>query len=175
LPAITIAFLSFGQGGILTFLPIHALKIGLANPGIWFSVYALCLLVSRPIAGPLSDRFSRRAVIIPGLSFSLLGMCLLAAASSPAWLIAAAVVGGVGIGAAQPALMTLAVDETTPQRRGHSMAQYQCFYDLGIGVGSLLLGALLDLVGQNFSIMYLAAAVVAGTGLWFYVVKGKLR
>jgi MFS family permease len=175
LPATTIAFLSFGQGGILTFLPIHALKIGLKNPGIWFSVYAFCLLVSRPIAGPLSDRFSRRAVIIPGLSFSLLGMCLLAAASSPAWLIAAAVVGGLGIGAAQPALMTLAVDETTPQRRGHSMAQYQCFYDLGIGIGSLVLGALLDLVGQNFSIMYLAAAGIAGTGLWYYVVKGKLR
>jgi MFS family permease len=168
LPAVAVAFLSFGHGGILTFLPIHALKLGLENPGLWFGLYALCLLLSRPVAGPLSDRISRRAVIIPGLILNLLGIGILALASSPAWLMAAAVVGGFGTGAAQPALMTVAVDQTAPQRRGQSMAQYQCFYDLGIGLGSLTLGAFLDLVDQNFSLMYTATAVVALIGLWIY-------
>jgi MFS family permease len=168
LPAVAVAFLSFGHGGIFTFLPIHALKLGLENPGLWFGLYALCLLLSRPVAGPLSDRISRRAVIIPGLTLNLLGIGILALASSPAWLMAAAVVGGFGTGAAQPALMTVAVDQTSPQRRGQSMAQYQCFYDLGIGVGSLTLGAFLDLVDQNFSLMYAATAVVALIGLWIY-------
>jgi MFS family permease len=168
LPALAVAFLSFGHGGILTFLPIHALKLGLENPGLWFGLYALCLLLSRPVAGPLSDRISRRAVIIPGLILNLLGIGILALASSPAWLMAAAVVGGFGTGAAQPALMTVAVDQTAPQRRGQSMAQYQCFYDLGIGLGSLTLGAFLDLVDQNFSLMYAATAVVALIGLWIY-------
>lgn len=168
LPAVAVAFLSFGHGGILTFLPIHALKIGLENPGLWFGLYALCLLLSRPVAGPLSDRISRRAVIIPGLILNLLGIGILALAASPAWLMAAAVVGGFGTGAAQPALMTVAVDQTSAQRRGQSMAQYQCFYDLGIGLGSLTLGAFLDLVDQNFSLMYAATAVVALIGLWIY-------
>ena len=168
LPAVAVAFLSFGHGGIFTFLPIHALKLGLENPGLWFGVYALCLLLSRPVAGPLSDRISRRAVIIPGLTLNLLGIGILAMASSPAWLMAAAVVGGFGTGAAQPALMTVAVDHTSAQRRGQSMAQYQCFYDLGIGLGSLTLGAFLDLVDQNFSLMYAATAVVALIGLWIY-------
>jgi len=168
LPALAVAFLSFGHGGIFTFLPIHALKLGLENPGLWFGLYALCLLLSRPVAGPLSDRISRRAVIIPGLTLNLLGIGILALASSPAWLMAAAVVGGFGTGAAQPALMTVAVDQTSPQRRGQSMAQYQCFYDLGIGLGSLTLGAFLDLVDQNFSLMYAATAVVALIGLWIY-------
>ena len=168
LPALAVAFLSFGHGGIFTFLPIHALKLGLENPGLWFGLYALCLLLSRPVAGPLSDRISRRAVIIPGLTLNLLGIGILALASSPAWLMAAAVVGGFGTGAAQPALMTVAVDQTSPQRRGQSMAQYQCFYDLGIGLGSLTLGAFLDLVDQNFSLMYAATAVVALIGLSIY-------
>ena len=168
LPAVAVAFLSFGHGGILTFLPIHAVKLGLENPGLWFGLYAVCLLLSRPVAGPLSDRISRRAVIIPGLILNLLGIGILALASSPAWLMAAAVVGGFGTGAAQPALMTVAVDQTSPQRRGQSMAQYQCFYDLGIGLGSLTLGAFLDLVDQNFSLMYTATAVVALIGLWIY-------
>jgi MFS family permease len=165
-PAIAIAFLSFGHGGILTFLPIHALKLELANPGIWFAVYAACILLSRPVAGPLSDRVSRRAVIIPGLILNIAGILLLAMANSPAWLMAAAIVGGFGTGAAQPALMTLAVDQSAAERRGQSLAQFQLFYDLGIGLGSLTLGALLDLVDQNFSIMYLTTAVVAAIGLW---------
>ena len=149
-PAIGVTFLSFGHGGILTFLPIHALKIGLANPGIWFGVYAACILLSRPIAGPISDKVSRRAVIIPGLILNLAGIVLLAFATTSNGLMAAAIIGGFGTGAAQPALMTQAVDRSDGQRRGQSLAQFQFFYDLGIGIGSLTLGALLDLVDQSF-------------------------
>ena len=165
-PAIAVAFLSFGHGGILTFLPIHALQLSLANPGIWFGVYAACILLSRPIAGPLSDRISRRAVVLPGLTLNIVGIVILALASSPTWLMAAAIIAGFGTGAAQPALMTLAVDQSAAERRGQSLAQFQLFYDLGIGIGSLTLGALLDLVNQNFSIMYMATALVALSGLW---------
>jgi MFS family permease len=165
-PAIAVAFLSFGHGGILTFLPIQALKLGLANPGIWFGVYAACILLSRPIAGPLSDRISRRAVILPGLILNIAGILLLAMSTSPTWLMAAAIVAGLGTGAAQPALTTVAVDQSAADRRGQSLAQFQLFYDLGIGIGSLTLGVLLDLVNQNFSIMYVATAVVALIGLW---------
>ena len=165
-PAIGVAFLSFGHGGILTFLPIHALQIGLANPGIWFGVYAVCILLSRPIAGPISDKVSRQAVILPGLILNIAGILLLALSTSSNGLIAAAIIGGFGTGAAQPALMTLAVDQSSAERRGQSLAQFQFFYDLGIGVGSLTLGALLDLVQQSFLIMYLATAAVALIGLW---------
>jgi MFS family permease len=171
-PAIAVAFLSFGHGGILTFLPIQALQLGMANPGIWFGAYAVCILLSRPIAGPLSDRISRRAVILPGLILNIAGILLLAIATSSNWLMAAAVVAGFGTGAAQPALMTVAVDQSAASRRGQSLAQFQLFYDLGIGIGSLTLGALLDLVDQDFSIMYLTTAVVALIGLWQHWTKG---
>lgn len=172
LPAVVVAFLAFGQGGTLTFLPIQAIKLGIENPGLWFGLYALCLLITRPIAGPLSDRISRRAVIVPGLVLHLISFLLLALASSPIWLWAAAILGGFGVGAAQPALMAVAVDETSPQRRGQSLAQYQCFYDLGIGVGSLALGVLLDMVDQNYSVMYFTTVGVSFLGLCLYYAKG---
>lgn len=166
--AIAVAFLSFGHGGILTFLPIQALQIGMNNPGIWFAIYAGSVLASRPVAGPISDRVSRRAVIIPGLVLNLVGICLLAFSFGPAWLLIAAAAAGLGTGTAQPALMTLAVDRASERRRGQSLAQFQFFYDLGIGVGSLCLGALLDFANQDFSVMYGATALVALLGLWIY-------
>jgi hypothetical protein len=51
----------------------------------------------------------------------------------------------------------------SPRQPAHSI-----FYDLGIGIGSLTLGPLLDLTNQQFSIMYAATAVVALLGLWIY-------
>jgi MFS family permease len=173
MPATAAAFLSFGQGGTLTFLPIHAIHLGLGNPGLWFGLYAFSLLLSRPVAGPLSDRISRRAVIIPGLIMHMSSFLLLAFATSTTWLWAAAIIGGAGVGAAQPALMTLSVDQTTAQRRGQSMAQYQCFYDLGIGIGSLSLGVLLDLTEQSFMLMYLTTAIVSLLGLCYYNSKSE--
>jgi MFS family permease len=111
---------------------------------------------------------SRRAVIIPGLLLNFAGLLLLALGSTPLSLMAAAAVAGLGTGAAQPALTTVAVDQATAQRRGQSLAQFQFFYDLGIGIGSLVLGALLDLAKQDFTIMYSATALVALLGLWIY-------
>ena len=106
-------------------------------------------------------------MILPGLVLNAAGILLLAFATSSSWLMVAAIIGGFGTGAAQPALMTLAVDQAAADRRGRSLAQFQFFYDLGIGIGSLTLGALLDLVNQSFLIMYLATTAVALVGLWF--------
>jgi MFS family permease len=107
-------------------------------------------------------------VILPGLILSLSGMIVLAFAPSPPWLILSAIIMGLGFGTAQPALMTLAVDQASPQRRGLSIAQYQLFFDLGIGLGSVALGALLDMVDRNFSTMFLAATAVGAVGLAIY-------
>ena len=86
MPATAAAFLSFGQAGTLTFLPIHAIHLGLGNPGLWFGLYAFSLLLSQLVAGPLSDRISRRAVIVPGLIMHMSRFLLLAFVTSPTWL-----------------------------------------------------------------------------------------
>jgi len=49
----------------------------------------------------------------------------------------------------------------------------KCFYDLGIGLGSLALGAFLDLVDQNFSLMYAVTSMIALLGLWVYWKRSK--
>src|SRR5258706_1322442 len=73
-PAISVAFLSFGHGGVLTFLAIPALKIGLANPGVWFGAHAVATLISRPLAEPISDTISQLAATLPGLRVKLDGI-----------------------------------------------------------------------------------------------------
>ena len=149
-------------------MPLYAIEKGLGNPGLYFAVYAICLLVSRPMAGRLSDRISRRAIILPAYGLYLLGTLVLALAPNPLALLIAAMLNGLGFGAAQPALMTLAVDRVPANRRALSIAQFQLFYDLGIGLGSMVLGALLDALHQNYSATFLIATAVAVPGLILY-------
>lgn len=173
LSATTSAFLSFGHAGIGAFLPLYALERGIENPGIWFALYAAGLLLSRPLAGRISDRISRRAVVLPGFALNLAGMILVALAPSPVWLLIAAPITGIGYGAAHATLMTETIDRASPQRRALSMAQFQLFFDLGIGIGAVLLGGLLDIINQNFSLMYLASVTIGLIGMLRYWLKGS--
>ncbi len=173
LPAVIMAFIAFGHAGVSTYIPLYMLQKNFGNPAYYFAVEAAFVLLSRPIAGPLSDRFSRRAVILPGYTLHLLGLVLVALAPSTSILLVGAAINGMGFGSAHPALMTLAIDWVPAERRGLSMAQFQTFHDLGIGVGAVALGALLDLTHKNFSAMYYVSAAVVGAGLLLYGILGK--
>ncbi|MBB1037452.1 multidrug effflux MFS transporter, partial [Dietzia natronolimnaea] len=63
-----------------------------------YAVYALAVLVPLLLLGRLSDAIGRRPVVITGLVLLVLSMAGLAAAPSVAWLIAARVVQGLGVG-----------------------------------------------------------------------------
>jgi len=173
LPSVIMAFLAFGHAGISTYIPLYVLQRGFGNPAYYFAVEAVFVILSRPIAGPLSDRFSRRAIILPGYCLQLLGLVVVALAPSTAVLLMAAAINGLGFGSAHPGLMTLAIDWVPAERRGLSMAQFQTFHDLGIGIGAVVLGVLLDLMHRDFSAMYFVALGVVSLGLAIYAVLGK--
>ena len=169
MPAVSMSLLGFSRGSVIAFLALYALGIGLENPGYWFGLYAVAVVVSRPIVGPISDRRGRAVVIIPCFLLTLVGMILLSLAPSPAVLLIAAVAIGFGYGAVHPSLMTLAFDLAPSDRRGMTMAQFHLFYDLAIGFGSVIPGIILDLTGNNYSAMFLVATGVGALGLVLFL------
>lgn len=65
-----------------------------------FATYTIALVPSLLIFGQLSDRVGRLPVIAGGLGLAAIGLVLLAAAQSTAWLFVARAVQGVALGAA---------------------------------------------------------------------------
>jgi len=120
------------------------------------------VLVARTQAGPLSDRFGRRLVVVPALLAAALAMATLARAASPGDLVLAAVLYGVGFGGGQPALMAMATDRVPATERGRAMGTYFTLWELGISCGSVLLGLLVARAG--YAAMWWTAAAVAGVG-----------
>lgn len=149
---------SFSYGGIITYLPLYAQMQSIPNIGLFFTVYAISVILMRPIAGTLSDRYGRGAVILPGVILAMIGLLTISLPYQLPLLLVAAVIYGLGFGAAYPTLMALTVDLVGPNEKGAAMGTFMSGFDLGIALGSVILGLILQFM--DFTIMFLSAALV---------------
>ncbi len=146
-------------GAVVSFLPLFVKAANLGNPGLYFTVYSIVVVVSRPFAGRLSDRFGRAAVIVPGMVCLTVAMTTLALSSSLSGLLIAAALQGLGFGGVQPSIMALVVDRSSLHERGAALATLMGAFDVGVGLSSIALGAVLEYT--NFTVMFLCAGGVA--------------
>jgi MFS family permease len=163
LPAAWMAFcLGMGVGPILAFIAIFARHRGIDNPGLFFTIQALALMVSRTFSGRLSDRRGRLYVIVPGLLSIAAGLILLPFTHSLIQLMLSAAFIGLGFGSAQPATMALAVDLVSDNERGMAVSTYYLGFDSGISTGSFAIGAIATSLGFNAAWIIAAACTMLG-------------
>jgi MFS family permease len=139
---------------------------------MFFLVYAVAVLVSRLFVGRIHDRQGDNAIIYPALAVFAAGLGLLAL--EPAvWSIAAAgVLSGLGFGSLTPSVQAIAVTEAPEMRLGTATSTFYLMLDLGVGVGPVVLGALLPLTGYPGMFGALCVLVLAAVVL-YYVVHGR--
>ena len=155
--------MGMGFGAVSTFISIFARSRGFQNPGFYFMVQAIALLVSRIFLGRLADQYGRAFTIIPGIILMSMALVLLPLAHSFFYFVISASLFGLGFGAAQPATMALLIDRVRPDKRGLASGTYYTGFDAGVSAGSILLGA----VSQHldFVVMWPIAAVCTLMGL----------
>lgn len=172
-PSLVIFFITMTYGAIVSFLALYAAQLGIANIGPFFTVYAITLMIIRPLFGRLADKKGFDIVMIPGILCILTTMLLLAKAQSLELLLIAAVVYGVGFGAVQPSLQAMAVMNVPFNRRGAANGTLYSAFDLGIGLGSVVWGAVAE--ASSYSMMYLWAALPALIALILYITLGRRK
>jgi MFS family permease len=169
-PMILVLGMSFATGSILSFVPLYGRSEGVSNPGFFFTIYALVMLLSRPVSGRLSDRVGRIAVAGPGMVFIGAGLGLLAFSGQWWSLALSAVILGVGLGAAMPALMALMIDLVEPAERGGAMSTFGIGMDVGIGIGSVVQGMVAEAYGFEAA-FGLTAALTLVTVVVYWITK----
>jgi MFS family permease len=150
-------------GALSAFIAIFARSRGFGNPGFFFMIQAIALLISRIFAGRLADRYGRKVIIIPGIILGAVALGVLPLAHGLTYFVIAAVLFGFGFGAAQPATMALLIDRVEPEQRGIATSTYYTGFDAGVAMGSILLGAVSQLWG--FGVMWRIAAAFTLLGL----------
>ncbi|MET7691931.1 MFS transporter [Streptomyces sp. NPDC005483] len=107
-----------------------------------FSGYLLAVTVTLPVYGKLSDTFGRKPVLIAGAAVFLLGSLLCALAWNMGALIAFRIVQGLGGGALQGTVQTLAADLYPLEERPKIQAKLSTVWAVaavaGPGVGGVL-------------------------------------
>lgn len=164
LPAAWMALcMGTGFGAVQAFIAIFSQPRGVRNPGLYFMFMAFALLVARTFAGRLADRYGRPAAIIPGVAVMAAALIMLPAAEGLTSFIVSASLLGLGFGTAQPATMALLMDRVRPERRGIATSTYFTGFDLGIAIGSILFGAMVQQWG--FSPVWVFSALFTLLGL----------
>ena len=142
-------FIGFTYSGVLVFIPIELNSMG---AGIWgsafFAIFALMIIISRPLVGKVYARYGSKFIIYSGLGLFILGLF------------------GLGYGAAQPAFQALAIQSAPIERAGVSTATYFLALDISVGAGSIILALLANALGYQY--LYIIAALVMVIALSLY-------
>jgi MFS family permease len=172
LPASLFLSLTVAFGAIQAFLPLMAEARDLGNAGLFFVMYGLVVVPLRPVVGAIADRYGRAVVFVPGLVAGGLGMLLLAAASTQGVMLAAAVLFGLGFGAAHTALLALTVDRADSEQRGVAMSTFGLAWDTGSGVGALTFGLMAGFA--SYGLVFAMAGALPLTASMLFVASRRL-
>ncbi|MFC7841316.1 MFS transporter [Streptomyces sp. NPDC057382] len=131
-----------------------------------FSGYLLAVTVTLPVYGRLSDTFGRKPVLVVGSVLFLLGSLLCALAWNMGALIAFRVVQGLGGGALQGTVQTLAAD-LYPEDRPKIQAKLSTVWAVSAVAGPGLGGVLAAYA--NWRWIFLVNLPIGAVALWLIV------
>ncbi|MFI7005565.1 MFS transporter [Streptomyces sp. NPDC050145] len=141
------ALSSFGVGFTVPFLYVYVAEVrelGAGAAGIVLAAFAMAALVVLPFTGRAIDRRGPMPVLLVASGVAAVGAIGLGLAVSEPAAIAAAAVLGAGTAVLQPALATMIVWCSAPETRTRSFAMQFFLQNLGLGIGGLIGGQIVD-------------------------------
>lgn len=164
--AIVLSLLAIAFAGMTSYLVLYGNLLGVEGMGMYFVVYALCLVGTRPLFGKMADRFGAARVLLVGVLFFAVSYVMLWQVRDFAGFIAVAVVASAGFGACAPLIQSMALASVPPERRGAASNTAFTGLDAGMLVGPAAAGfaieALVPVTGgivEAYSHMWLVMLV----------------
>ncbi|WP_432084535.1 MFS transporter [Streptomyces sp. WAC 04229] len=158
------ALSAFGLGFTVPYLYVYVAQVrglGSMTAGLVLAVFAVAALIVLPFAGRAIVRRGPLPVLLIALVTAALGALSLGlSASAPTVLLSAAALGA-GQAVMQPALATMIVDCSTTETRSRAFAMQFFLQNLGLGVGGLIGGHLVDTTSaSSFTLLFAIEAAM---------------
>ncbi|MFI5681604.1 MFS transporter [Streptomyces cellulosae] len=170
------ALSAFGLGFTVPYLYVYVARVrelGAVTAGLVLAVFAVAALIVLPFAGRAIVRRGPLPVLLAALVTAALGALGLGLAGSATTVLLSAAALGAGQAVMQPALATMIVDCSTADMRSRAFALQFFLQNLGLGVGGLIGGQLVDTTRvSSFTLLF---AIEAAVFLLLAVVMATVR
>ena len=157
----------FGFGAAQTFVPVMIERFRLGRVGVFFTAWSVAAVATRVFLGSASDRFGRRAVIVPSMVTMSIAVALLAFVRSLHGILAAGVVFGLAQGLLYPTMNALVADWSSARNIGRIQSLFSGSYSLGIASCSFFFGTIAE--NHGYTTMFLVTLVITLVGLMIFV------
>lgn len=172
-PALVVFFMYLPYGTILTVVPDQCDFLGIDNKGLAFAAFTASSMLSRVIAGKVSDKFGRIPVIYVSGIVASISLALLGFADTPTllyWWIGCA---GLALGVGGPAVFAWAIDLGSDKERGKVMGTVYISLEAAIGIGAVVSAWIYANNAENFSSAFLMTAGVTFLTVPFLMLRKK--
>lgn len=165
-------FFGFVYSSVMSYSTLHGLELKVKGLGLFFIVLAVFLSILRPYAGKLLDKTGPKMLLTIGFIFFGAGAVQLGMSTTSIMFLSSAVPLGLGAGFIMPTIVAMAINVVPASRRGTANATVFTAFDVGIGTGAIVLGAVAQYGG--FRWMYIVAALILLIPLlWFRIFELK--
>jgi MFS family permease len=158
-------FFFFIWGALIAFFPLYAIKQGVVNPGLFFTILAIILILSRVLGGRISDLYSSEKIILPCLTTFIGAMAIIAFSKTLLLFALAALIWGMGHAFFYPSLAVCVLDRVGSSR-SLAMGTLTAMTDFGIFMGPMVMGMVVQFT--SYPIMFLGLSLMGILNLIYF-------
>lgn len=156
-------FLMIPYGAVIAYSSMLAQEKHLTYVIPYFYIFLVVgMLVSKLSTQKIIDAGKHRILVYASLAILIVTMASYAFLKTGIHLLIAAFLFGLGYGILQPLFQAFVTGTTPAPKRGVANATYLLSYDIGIGIGALLMGCLQETIGLSIGFALTAFAYVIG-------------
>lgn len=156
-------FLMIPYGAVIAYSSILAQEKNLTSVLPYFYIFLVVgMLLSKLSTQRMIDAGKHKILVFISLIILIVTMFSYIFLSTGVHLLAAGFFFGLGYGILQPLFQAFVTGTTPAPKRGVANATYMLSYDIGIGIGSLLMGFMQESIGLTNGFALTAIAYVVG-------------
>lgn len=161
---------NLNDGMVWGLLPILLASkgINIKDIGIVAAVYPAVWGITQIFTGKMADFYCKRDLLFIGMGLQGLSLAGLVFAQTFIHFVILSIILGFGTALVYPTFLATVAENTNPSDRAHSLGIFRFWRDMGYAIGAILTGIIADILGMQFSIMFISLLTLMSSAIILY-------